>query len=1251
MSSTASILFSATYLICLVASTSSQISGVLQKVTFTDVNVYLATGQKRAVTAKDLPPLPASTRPEKVYDVLERGYVATDNLPGFWSYLYRVCFSEAAISFSCEIIDIICKFGQPWALRFFLATRQPHYIAFLFVLGLVDTIAVSQALFRVKLAGAKYRAGLASLIFRRALIPGSTRPTASSATNLVEVDVLRTQDFVIFIHAVWSAPLQVGIALVSIGVTLSWQSALASLGAVIALLPIHYTCNIILQRSQAAYMNRRDARMALASEAITNAKMIKVHAQEPYREERLDSSRRVELQSFELITWASALMNFVMRATPTLVAVVSFVTAVMVNGDLRGEQIFPALLFCSLLIGPLGLLPVVLSGWASCSVSYNRVLEFCTLDDNNHTTYFPDHMEADQIAITSSVAAQKVSYAWDKTLLPLLCDVTFSVAKGECVVIRGPVSGGKTTLLKLLLGSVRPDAGTTAIRGPIAYMPQDPWLISGTIRDNILLGRPFDEDLYHRVLSACALEHDLSMMELGDLQPVGSHGTGLSGGQKSRITLARVVYSRANTYIMDDPLAALDSRVVAHLMNTVFGPDGLLKDAARVIVSNSGALRTRADRAYILADGQLTQQAVPLVQVLTPDDSTTLETVENGPPTAGTRTHEADSFSTVRRQQNNNSTASQGTEQTSTPTELVPAGLYRRWFNIAGPWRWTLMTFISLLANLSSIGSTYILKELADALATKSMMGRLIAFAAAGVSQSLLMAISLLMGWYLCLKITSQRLHRVLVAGVLRSPLQFFRTTSSGEILNRFANDLTRHDAPLFGALFGFIQHILRAAVCLIVFTVALPWSIVVNMVVVLICLWLLRRCIGILAESRRLETQCRSPLITNLQETLDGGDQISTFGCGSYFTQRNFRHLEKNLQAYLAATKVELWLFFRLYLISAILQALAASSLFATGSSSSLIGFVMSYMLQLSVSMAGAVVTRAQIESEMICVQRIFSMADSEPERQYQGREPSPPIPASWPHTGKLTFRQYSAGYGGDEQTLALRDINLEFLPGQSTAIVGRSGAGKSSLALATLRLIEATHGLIEIDGLDISRVSLSMLRSRVAMIPQECRTFKGTVRENLDPMGRFDDSDILTAIQDSGLAKTFASPGDALNYQISQSGANLSAGQLQLLAIGRCLLQDAKVVVLDEATAAMDTESEKIVHEVLSTRFRHKTAIFITHRLQNALDCDRVVVVDSGKVVEVGSPLELFGNNGIFTGLVVKAGLQGNFKETKRR
>jgi len=686
-------------------------------------------------------------------------------------------------------------------------------------------------------------------------------------------------------------------------------------------------------------MMRRDARMSLTAEALANADMVKLWGQEPLIEGRLDNLRHLELGVQQRIMWVSATMTVLVRSASTFISVAAFLVAMSVYTRLTSEQIFPALLLCALLIMPLTFLPFTLSAWAMCIVSYRRLRTFCAPGQEPIETYGSLPASANELQ-DQRVAVDGVAISWpDEPATQFLRDISLHVLDGELAILRGPSSGGKTTILKLLMGSLPSDEGSIKLAGKVAYVSQEHWLTTASVRDNILFGHEFDELFYSRVVEACALTIDFSLMPDGDATVVGNHSSGLSGGQKSRIALARAIYSRADIYLLDDPLASLDIGVQGFIVEAVLGPRGILKNFTRIIATNSRQLTAMGDRIFEVSQGTIldvteteasadVQASSDSTETVTDDIVAIKEEAEDDPLLQALELDDTaasinEAAALVAEVADEGQMFDIGTGKdfeladASTSTRLVPSTTYRRWFGIAGAWSWCVMFILTALSYVAGVYGKYVLRDVGETFSQGRATYGLLLYALASLAQGLFSCFSMIAGWYLCLKPTSQIIHRFLVSGVLRSPMQVLHAVPTGEIMNRFANDLARQDHPLFLTIFMILNSLLLIASSLFVFIVAIPLSVIPIIPLVGVCWWLFRRVLPVLVDSKRLETGARSPLITNMQETMDGTDIIRIFGQYSYFRSQNYINLTRAIGAFMTVVAVDLWLVLRLALVS----------------------------------------------------------------------------------------------------------------------------------------------------------------------------------------------------------------------------------------------------------------------------------------------------------------------------------------------
>ncbi|KAH6714636.1 P-loop containing nucleoside triphosphate hydrolase protein [Leptodontidium sp. MPI-SDFR-AT-0119] len=1197
--------------------------------------------------------VPGDMLPQEVYQKFPRaGSERSNCLPGFWPLLWKTCRKEVVLSFCFELADIAFKFIQPWIFRAFLLYQRPFLVAVLFVVNIANSVAKTQASYNVKKAGLKLRSGLAIALFEKTVLLPPTHNEKVSIANLTEIDTQRLQDFVVYVHAVWSAPLQAAICLSSIVLVLGGKSALAALVILLMSMPLFSQMSSKMSYWQGQGMIAKDARISLTSVILHRIKTVKLYGQQSIWAGKLDSLRTEELRTMGPMAWLTAAMNVLMRSIPMMISIAAFGTVLARSGSLSSEKTFPALLMFGLLVQPLALIPMVAATWTNCMVSYSRLQDFLSLDElayqSSSGSMFCKWNHA-------GISLDHVTFGWPDAASKVLSGTTLSLTHGKLVTITGPTGSGKSTVLHIKMGMVQPQEGSVSIRGTIAYVPQNAWLLSGTIRDNIVLHHGFDFYWYSKVIEACALDIDFKLLPNGDSTQVGSIGASLSGGQKARISLARAAYSKAQVIFFDDPLAAVDNNVRAHLIERVLGPRGILNDRLRVITTSSSQLEGIADVDFALSGGKLVDSRPSRLEVLATSkfrgaiSELNFEHLEGVSPmptvVSGTKQgfsspgrSKASLATSVKILDNDTGAVEQSTVAQTTEEEVsqlrVSNNVYWRWLDSAGVWRWSLVLLGVGLAHGANVASVYVLRLMAD-LESAGALLYMGLYCLCEALQSILIGVWLMVAWYLCELPTSYNLHSHLVKGTLGSPMFYFDNTPIGQIINRFTNDLLRMDTALYGAWLGILNSAVRILTAIAILVVMSPISLLYIVPLLLICWRIQHQYISVCLQLKRLETSSRSPLLNNLQQIQTGAATVRAFSCADLFRTKHLLAIERNIEASFSLFCLELWLTMRLEFFSTIMQALSAAVLLYQDVGTGSLGLVMTYLLQISAYLTSTVLLQTQVESEMVSVQRVLALGDNMPEGSNSNGGQTIDPPATWPQNGVVTFKDFSASYFPGA-ALSLRNISLDIKSQENIAVVGRTGAGKSSFALAVLRILEAASGSISVDGIDISQLSIEVLRSRISIIPQECQAFTGSVRDNLDPTHVYDDSQILRVIRDSRFHVGFRSAQAALEFMLVDGGSNISSGQRQLLSLARAMLVNSKILILDEATATVDTDTEQLIQKALHEYFSDKTTITIAHRLQTIMASDRVVVLDQGRVAEIGTPEQLIEAEGIFAGLL---------------
>lgn len=513
-----------------------------------------------------------------------------------------------------------------------------------------------------------------------------------------------------------------------------------------------------------------------------------------------------------------------------------------------------------------------------------------------------------------------------------------------------------------------------------------------------------------------------------------------------------------------------------------------------------------------------------------------------------------------------------------------------------------------------------------------------------GVGSALSTLTQTIILWVYCTIHGSKYLHDIMADAIFKAPMTFFETTPIGRVLNRFSNDIYKVDELLGRTFSQFFVNAVKVSFTIIVICSSTWQFVFVIIPLGTLYIYYQQYYLRTSRELRRLDSVTRSPIYAHFQETLGGISTIRGYQQQGRFLHINQARVDNNMSAFYPSVNANRWLAFRLEFIGSIIILGAATlSVFRLKQGAltpGMIGLSVSYALQITQSLNWIVRMTVEVETNIVSVERIKEYANITPEAPavIESNRPA----EDWPTHGAIKFENYSARYR-PELDLSLRNINIDIKPQERIGIVGRTGAGKSSLTLALFRIIEAAEGRIIIDGVPTDSIGLRDLRHHLSIIPQDSQVFEGTVRENIDPTNEYTDEEIWHALELAHLKDHIKSLGkDELESMLTEGGGNLSVGQRQLMCLARALLIPTRILVLDEATAAVDVETDQVIQETIRTAFKNRTILTIAHRINTILDSDRILVLDSGKIAEFDSPEALLKNReSLFYSLCQEAGV----------
>ncbi|KAI0313275.1 P-loop containing nucleoside triphosphate hydrolase protein [Amylostereum chailletii] len=1262
----------------------------------------LRKGASTVITEDDLPSLLKKDEAAKLGEDLASAMKKHKSLTISLFAAYGGPYGVAAC---LKFIQDSLAFLQPQLLRVFLAFIAQYQYAHLngtqgpspykgfaiaiimFIAAMIQSVVMHQYFQRCYETGMRVRAGLVTAIYKKSLVLSSEARGQASGdiVNLMSVDATRLQDLCTYGLISISGPFQITLAFISLYNLLGWP-AFVGVGIMVFSIPLNTVIARFLKRLQETQMKNRDQRTRLMSELLANIKSIKLYAWEHAFLRRILFVRNdLELKMMRKIAIFTALNTTLWSAIPLLVAFSSFATAAAVSDrPLTSDIIFPAISLFMLLQFPLAMFSQVTTNLIEAMVSAQRLSRFLHSDELQ-----PD---ARRLLIQPRLRSGDVvleikdgEFAWSKeNPSPTLEGINLTLKKGELMGVYGRVGSGKTSLVSAIIGDIRKVEGEVNLYGTVAYACQNPWIMSATIRDNILFSHEYEEEFYNLVLDACALRPDLALMAKGDLTEVGEKGITMSGGQRARISLARAVYARADLTLLDDVLAAVDSHVARHVFNQVIGPRGILGTKARLLVTNSVAFISHFDQVVYLRRGIViesgpytklendteseiyklihghgngtsssgtTTQATP---IMTPSPAT-----PEGSPSLGEEKMKILDEKLLRKTSfaranlaalppPSKSSSSQGLSEETSAKGKVNIRVYWSYVQAASKVGFALFFAGAVLQQVMSVMSNLALKSWGEGNRASGDNRKASAFlwiyGLLSLSSTLLGGASAIMIWVLCSLRSSKHLHDSMLNAVLRAPLTFFEVTPSGRILNLFSRDTYVVDQVLARVIQFTVRTFASCAGIVVVIGVSFPPFLIAVVPLGYLYSRFTTYYLSTSRELQRLNAVSRSPLFSWFSESLNGLSTIRAFNQQSVFIAINERRIDRNQICYLPSTSVNRWLALRLEFVGAVIILLASTlsmiTLVTSSVDAGLVGLVISYALNTTSSLNWLVRSASEVEQNIVSVERMLNYIELEPEAPYEVPENKPS--EEWPSEGRVQFKQYSLRYR-PELDLVLRDISLSLNPAEKIGICGRTGAGKSSLLLALFRVLEPASGTIYIDGVDITKIGLHDLRSAISIVPQSPDLFEGTLRENIDPVGEYQDADIWEALGQAHLREFVESLPEGLDAPVREGGSSLSAGQRQLVCFARALLRKTKILVLDEATSAVDLQTDRAIQDIIrSPQFANVTILTIAHRLNTIMDSDRVLVLDAGKVAEFDTPKSLLERpESAFRSLAAEAGL----------
>uniref|UniRef100_A0A4W3IME5 ATP-binding cassette, sub-family C (CFTR/MRP), member 8 n=1 Tax=Callorhinchus milii TaxID=7868 RepID=A0A4W3IME5_CALMI len=1175
-----------------------------------------------------------------------------------------------------------------------------YVLAVLLFLALLLQRTFLQASYYVAIeTGINLRGAIQTKIYNKILRLSTSNMSMGEMTmgqicNLVAIDTNQLMWFFFLSPNLWAMPVQIIVGVILLYYLLG-ISALIGATVIAVLAPVQYFVATKLSQAQRSTLEYSSERLRKTNEMLRGIKVLKLYAWEHIFHNSVEETRRKELTSLKSFALYTSISIFMNAAIPIAAVLTTFVvhTHLSEDADLSPAVAFASLSLFHILITPLFLLSSVVRSTVKAVVSVQKLSEFFSSEEIGE-----DHDRATvQLNVESNSMYQAVVtsgyFTWTTDGAPTLSNIDIKIPQGQLTMIVGQVGCGKSSLLLATLGEMQKKSGSICWnsipdreiadsdgrrKSSVAYAAQKPWLMNTTVEENIIFGNPFNKQRYKTVIDACSLEPDIDILPQGDQTLIGERGINLSGGQRQRISVARSLYQQTNVVFLDDPFSALDVHLSDHLMQ-----DGILKllqEEKRTVVLVTHKLQylPHADWIIAMKDGTIQREGtLKDIQNSDPelfehwktlmnrqDQQLEKETVAESKTALERKNlrramYSREALLKVQQEDEDEEDTLESDDEDNLSSVLrqrakLPWRACGKYLSAAGCLLLPLLILSQLFKHTVMVAIDYWLaKWTSDAIqlkieAERTNCSNVEDCRFSHSSYSIVFSILCCLGIVLCLvtsiavewtglKVTKE-LHKNLLNKIILAPMRFFETTPLGSILNRFSADANTIDQHIPATLECLSRSTLLCVSALAVISYVTPVFLIALVPLAVACYFIQKYFRVASRDLQQLDDSTQLPLLSHFSETVEGLTTIRALRQESRFRQQLLEHTDANNIASLFLTAANRWLEVRMEYIGACVVLIAAvasitNSLYY-GLASGLVGLGLTYALMISNYLNWLVRNLADMEVQLGAVKRINALLQIETEN-YDGLLSSAQIPPNWPNEGEIKIQNLSVRYDSTLKPV-LKNVNAHFSPGQKVGICGRTGSGKSSFSLAFFRMVDMFEGRIFIDGIDISKLPLNTLRSRLSIILQDPVLFSGSIRFNLDPEKKCTDSMLWEALEIAQLKHVVKALPGGLDATVTEGGENFSLGQRQLFCLARAFVRKSSVLIMDEATASIDMATENILQKVVMTAFADRTVVTIAPRVCLLLDADQILVLKEGTVEENDSVANLLARDSTFAALV---------------
>eukprot|EP00760_Papus_ankaliazontas_P023012 PhM_4_TR19114/c0_g1_i1/m.81065 len=1252
-------------------------------------------------------------------------------LGAFWSFVQQATL----VAQPFMLLELLRYFGK-------FVDKDPatpnNYDGYLWGIGLTGLMLISSFgnhgnLFYSTKACCNMRSALSLAIYDKVAKLESSHRFSGHVQQMHGADVLKFIELGTVLQNTWVSFFTLLAGLVALYFFIGWAGVM-SIMLLVAQLPLQAFLARKMLYIRASGARIADGRIKSISEYLQGIRVVKFMCWEKEIQKNVRDVRSKEVDHYWKLMFVRGGFSILASFIPVSVVFAVMAIAYALDNDaIEPESVFPTMAMLNILRAPLAFLPLGIARCLEVLTSTRRIAAFLLCPDRHeYVEANPDSASSDAIVMTNCTVQFPRATTKNETAVEMsskkenntqtskntdnskgappapapapaaaraddfasvfargeyddaMTDINITIPRGKLTIVIGPTGGGKSTLISLMSGEAIVKPGSkVVINGRTALVAQEAWIMNATLRDNILMGQPFDEEKYINVVHDSQLMADLHQLTASDMTEIGERGINLSGGQKQRVAFARAVYSGRDIVLMDDPLSAVDSHVCVALMDECVC--GALDGRTRVLVTHQVQFLPRADHIIVVKDrsivfqgtyDELQAEKIDLEELT----NSSMASNENEAPV-----NEGDADDVAAGEANDTpkvetqSSPSKPREKKARETKIPPPRTeddnnekitssedsyigdvsvkVLLWYYREQGWGFVFGTFtIYLLWRVGYLFTDMMLSwwsSRTELLGDTPSQDEYLQWYGLLVTFTFLTIVFRMIPSFFGFARAMHNIHYKLLQRIMNAPMEFFDVTPVGRIVNRFSKDIEMIDINIPESLLYFYQIVCHLLGFFGFLCYTAPYLSIFIFVVLILFVIMIRYYIITNRSVKRLEGINRSPTIAIMNESLGGLATIRSYGMIEHFTKYHHRALTNAIRPTYSWRLAQRWVGVRV-------DTIGASIIMATISLSSVLvveiydeqdakdnfpmfALAITYSLVITAMLSFLSTFVSQLESMMNSVERLYEYSfdlpqerDVEYSSQPTGEHP-PPSP-QWPNTGDIVFEDVSMRYR-KRTPLVLKNISFSIKSGQKIGLVGRTGSGKSSLLLVLFRMVELDGGRLLIDGHDISKLKMRDLREAITIIPQDPLLFEGTLRSNLDPFRKHAPEAVWQALERVGMADRIKEDLKAttlaggvseawLTAPIGERGSNYSVGQRQLLCLARALLKRTRILLLDEATASVDTEADALIQRTIHECFTECTVLTIAHRLQTIIDGDRVVVLDNGRLAEFDTPKKLLDN-----------------------